>query len=156
MNFSVRFFRHTQKNCNFSVGSKIYWQKNTKTHRVIISFFCAWEYTQKKCNYSVSIFKTHRKTMHTHREIAIILWVFLTHRKNDTGTVAWYRIEKRQKHPKLNPPAAATDAIPNAPPRPNFRRDCSHSRSTVAPGSKSAARRTRPLPSAHSPLAARR
>ena len=27
--------------------------------------------------------------MNTHREIAIILWVFLTHRKNDTGTGKW-------------------------------------------------------------------
>ena len=36
MNFSVRFSRHAQKNYDFSVGSKIYRQKNMKTHRKIV------------------------------------------------------------------------------------------------------------------------
>jgi hypothetical protein len=41
MNFSVCFFRYTQKNVNYSMGFKIYRHKNKKTHRIIIQFFCA-------------------------------------------------------------------------------------------------------------------
>ena len=66
--FSVRFFRYAQKNYDFSVSFKIPRQKNTKTHRIIVWFFCAWQYThgknqnsQKNSIYSVGALKTHRK-----------------------------------------------------------------------------------------------
>ena len=61
INFSVRFFRYAQKNDDFSVGSKISRQKNTKTHRKLYDF-------------SVRD-NTHTEKISTHRKMQFILSV---------------------------------------------------------------------------------
>ena len=148
-------------------------RKTMHTHREIAIILWGFFNSQKKRHRHrkmaiiMLVFGLHRLKLGTHRKNKLQEWIWLWRPIFVVGAcllvLARYRIEKRvkknkrkQKHPKTTSSRGRhPNPIPNAPPEAELRRDCSHSRSTVAPGSKSAARRTRPPPSAHSPLAAR-